>query len=329
MKATAVANSNIALVKYWGKRDDKLILPQNGSISVALDGLSTTTTVEFGPHERDIFILDGRERTEEEAKRVFGQIDLIRERAGIGEKAKIVSENNFPTAAGLASSASGAAALVVAAAAAAGIGLDKKGLSVLARRGSGSACRSISGGFVEWLMGEREDGSDSYGKQIAKPEYWPDFRIITTVVSKTEKHVKSRAGMRQTVKTCPFYGCWLESIGSDLKAVRNGIAEKDIATVGSIAEMNALKMHALMWTTKPSIVYWMPETLKIIQNIVIWRKEGLDCYFTIDAGPQVKIICLKKEVKEIEAKLKECLGKVEISQHAPGGDARPINNHLF
>lgn len=330
MKATAVANSNIALVKYWGKRDKKLILPQNGNISVTLDGLFTTTTVEFDSrYEKDIFVLDGKERTEEEAKRVFSQLDLIRERAGTKERTKVVSENNFPTAAGLASSASGAAALVVAAVGALGLKLDETELSILARRGSGSACRSVSGGFVEWLKGEKPDGSDSYGKRIAGPEHWPEFRIITTVVSRSEKPVKSRAGMVQTVDTCPYYKCWLESVEQDLKAVRDGIMKKDIKAVGAIAEHNALKMHALMWTTKPSIIYWTPETMRIIQNVLAWRRDGMGCYFTIDAGPQVKVICLEKDVKELEARLRGIPGVVEVNSHAPGGPAKLIDKHLF
>ncbi|MBU0530693.1 MAG: diphosphomevalonate decarboxylase, partial [Nanoarchaeota archaeon] len=176
MKASAVANANIALVKYWGKRDKKLMLPNNGSISMTVDGMNTHTTVEFdSKYEKDIVIINGEELQDEDT---FKHIDLIREKAGIQDKAKVVSNNNFPTAAGLASSASGLAALSVAGAKAAGLDLDKKELSMLARRGSGSASRSVYSGFVEWHRGEKDDGTDSYAEQIAPQDHW-DFRMVT------------------------------------------------------------------------------------------------------------------------------------------------------
>ncbi|RLE09431.1 diphosphomevalonate decarboxylase, partial [Candidatus Aerophobetes bacterium] len=290
MKVTAIANSNIALIKYWGKRDPKLMLPQNGSISMTLDGLYTITTVEFHPnYERDILILNGRELSEgKEYEEVVAFLNIVRETAGISEKAKVATENNFPTAAGLASSASGFAALALAASKAAGLNLDKRELSILARRGSGSASRSIEGGFVEWMRGEKEDGSDSYAVQIAPKDHW-DFRMITTIVSTEEKKVKSRAGMAQTVKTCPFYRDWLLTVDEDLKAVREGILNKDFTQVGETAEYNCLKMHATMITTKPPLIYWNPATMEIIHAVQAWREEGLECYFTIDAGPNVKV----------------------------------------
>ncbi|MBU1135432.1 MAG: diphosphomevalonate decarboxylase, partial [Nanoarchaeota archaeon] len=254
MKATAVANSNIALTKYWGKRDSKLMLPQNGSISMTLDGLNTTTTVEFNPtYENDIVILNDQELTDEkDVGEIIKHLDLIREMAGITERVKVVSKNNFPTAAGLASSASGFAALSFAASKAAGLDFDKKELSMLSRRGSGSASRSIEGGFVEWHRGEREDGTDSFAEQIAPKDHW-DFRMVTTIVSIEEKKVKSRAGMAQTLKTCPYYDKWLATVNEDINTVREGIKEKNFTKVGETAEFNSLKMHATMITTKPSI----------------------------------------------------------------------------
>jgi len=167
MKATAIAPSNIALVKYWGKRDEKLILPQNSNISVTLQGLFTTTTVEFdSKHPKDVFILGGIEQSGEEAQRVLETLEMIRGLGGIKLKAKVESVNSFPTAAGLASSASGAAALALAASSAAGLKLSSRDLSIIARRNSGSGSRSVEGGFVEWEKGERADGQDSYGKQL-------------------------------------------------------------------------------------------------------------------------------------------------------------------
>jgi len=331
MKATAIASANIALIKYWGKRDKKLILPQNSSISLTLDDLNTVTTIEFDKkYNQDTFILDGQEfKGGKELEGVVRHLNLIREISGIGDKAKVVSKNNFLTAAGLASSASGFAALSLAATKAVGIDLDSKELSILARRGSGSATRSCLGGFVEWKKGEKGDGTDSFAVQLAKPEYWPEFRMLTTIVSTVKKKVSSREGMAQTVKTSPMYKVWLDTIEEDLEKVRKGILEKDFTLVAKIAEINCLKMHATMLTTRPSIIYWMPATLEIIQAILFWRKEGLESYFTIDAGPQVKVICLKKDVSEIEKKLQNIKGVKKIIICKPGQSPKLSQKHLF
>ena len=330
MKATAVANANIALTKYWGKRDKKLMLPNNGSVSMTVDGMSTKTTVEFSPeYERDIFIINGEEVSEGEAyEETVGHLDLIREMAGIKEKARVMTENNFPTAAGLASSASGLAALSLAGSKAAGLDLDKRELSILARRGSGSASRSIEGGFVEWLRGEKEDGSDSYGVQIAPPDHW-GFRMIAVITSKGEKKIKSRAGMAQTVATCPYYRDWLATVQEDIDAVKQGLKDKDFTRVGSTAELNALKMHATMITTKPPIIYWNPATMRILHSVMDWRDSGLEAYFTMDAGPQVKIMCMEKDVGEITKRVREIEGVEDVVVCRPGGPARLVEEHLF
>ena len=328
-KATAIANANIALVKYWGKRNKELILPYNGSISMTCDGLFTTTTVEFSDkYSQDLVIINDEELKKDE-KDILGHLERIRKMAGIKEKARVVSESNFPVAAGLASSASGLAALTLAAAKAAGLDLNQKELSILARQGSGSACRSIYGGFVEWLKGEKEDGLDSYAKQIVDKNYWPEFRMIVTILTEEKKKVGSRAGMAQTVKTCPYYQGWLKTIEEDLKIVREGILERNFTKVGLRAEYNCLKMHALMMTTKPAIIYWEPATMEIIQNVINWREQGLECYFTIDAGPNVKVLCFQKEEKEIEKRLSRLKGVIKTIITKPGDDAKIIDRHLF
>ena len=345
MKSTAIANANIALVKYWGKRNKELILPYNGSISMTCEGLFTITTAEFSKkYERDLIIINDEKLKIEEDKSsssalagarvkdekdILGQIERIRKMAGIKDKAKLVSETNFPVAAGLASSASGLAAITMAAVKAAGLNLNQKELSILTRQGSGSACRSIFGGFVEWLKGRKEDGSDSYARQIADENYWPEFRIIASILTEKKKKVGSRAGMAQTVETCPYYDGWLKTAEDDLKIIREGILRKDFTSVGTCAEYNCLKMHALMLTTKPAIIYWLPETLEIIHNVISWRDEGLECYFTIDAGPQVKIICLKKDVPEIKKRLENIEGIKKIIVSKPGKGVRLIDKHLF
>src|SRR3989344_3974711 len=330
MKATARANANIALVKYWGKRDDELILPMNGSISVTLSGLNTVTTVEFNEKLRnDVFVLNGVEQKGDERKKLGNHLDLVREKAKIKWNASVESKNNFPTAAGLASSASGFAALSVAAAKAAHLELNEKELSILARMGSGSASRSIHGGFVEWQKGTKKDGSDSYAEQIARPEHWENFRILTTIVSGKEKKVKSRAGMKQTVQTSPMYKGWLETVENDLENVRAGILKKNFSLVGETAEMNALKMHSTMLTTRPAIIYWEPETIEIMHAVQELREEGTECYFTIDAGPQVKVLCLQKNEAIVTARLGEITGLQKIVPCKVGGKAETISEHFF
>ena len=330
MKATAIAPSNIALVKYWGKRDEKLILPQNSNISVTLQGLFTTTTVEFdSKHPKDVFILGGIEQSGEEAQRVLETLEMIRGLGGIKLKAKVESVNSFPTAAGLASSASGAAALALAASSAAGLKLSSRDLSIIARRNSGSGSRSVEGGFVEWEKGERADGQDSYGKQLYPEKHWPEFRILTTIVTTKSKPIKSRAGMAQSVATCPFYGGWLDSIENDLQAVRGGLQARDIAKVGEVAEHNALKMHAVMLATKPAIIYWLPETISVIQKVMELRNNGMKCWFTIDGGPQVKVICLQQEADNIKSELEKVPGVQSVGIHAPGPGAKLVDKHLF
>jgi diphosphomevalonate decarboxylase len=182
---------------------------------------------------------------------------------------------------------------------------------------------------VEWQRGEKEDGTDSFADQIAAPEHWPEFRMVIAITSRKEKKVKSRAGMAQTIKTCPYYTKWVETVNEDLDAVRKGIKEKDFTLVGQTAEHNCLKMHATMITTKPSIIYWNPATMRIIHSIMDWRDGGLECYFTIDAGPQVKVICLERNAGEIAKRLKETEGVEDIIMTKPGQPAMLVDEHLF
>ncbi len=329
MKATAAANANIALVKYWGKRDAKLILPQNGSISMTCDGLSTVTTAEFSDKYDSDTVTINDEDLQKDEKDILGHINRIRELAGIKEKAKVVSQSNFPVAAGLASSASGFAALTLATANAAGLHLTEKELTILSRQGSGSSCRSICQGFVEWQRGSRNDGSDSYAETIADKHYWKEFRIIATIVSEAKKRISSRAGMKQTVETCPYYKDWLSTVERDLDAIRNGIKAKNFSTVGLTAEMNCLKFHALCMTTVPSIIYWIPATLEVIHEVQLMRESGLEAYFTIDGGPQVKVLCLEKDLDEINRRLMELQGVKKTIVCKPGDGARLVEDHLF
>ncbi len=329
MKATATANANIALVKYWGKRSSDPILPQNGSISMTCEGMTTKTTVEFSDKYSEHTVIINDEEFKKDEKDIHGHIDRVCKLAGITQHARVISESNFPVAAGLASSASGFSALTVAACAAAGLKLSPKELSILTRQGSGSACRSIFGGFVEWHRGSKEDGSDSYAEEIATKEYWPDFRMVATIVQASKKPVSSRGGMAQTVVTCPYYKDWLATVDEDLKAVRDGIKARDFEKVGSVAEFNALKMHATMITTKPSIIYWIPATMEIIHAVRQMREDGLQAYFTMDAGPNVKVLCQEKDISEITDRLKDLDGVTNTILCKPGAGAKIVNDHLF
>ncbi|NMC35856.1 diphosphomevalonate decarboxylase [Candidatus Beckwithbacteria bacterium] len=331
LKATAHANISMALVKYWGKRDETLILPQNSNLAITWDQYGSTTTVEFNSsYKRDIFTLDGQEFKEgEEYDRVIGQLNLARKLAKIKLKAKVVSQNEVETQAGLASSASGAAALAAASAKAAGLNLNSKQLSILSRQGSGSSCRSILGGFVEWQKGSKADGSDSYAVQLYDENYWPQLCMLTVVVSTKKKELKTRAGMKQTVATCPFYPCWLATVEQDLKEIKQAIKAKNFTKMGEISEHNALKLHALMLTTKPSIIYWLPETVELIHQVQNWRDEGLEAYFTIDAGPQIKILALEKNVSKIKQRLNKLQGVKKVVTLKPGKGVEYLSRHLF
>lgn len=305
MKYTVRAHSNIALVKYWGKKDSKLKIPLNNSISLTLDSLHTTTSAEISDIDK-VFFSD-HEVTDKEEKKIIDLVDIIRNDFKINKKVIINTKNNFPTASGLASSASGFAALAYAIDKVFELNLSDIEISRYARLGSGSACRSIYGGFSEWLKGDKEDGSDSYAIQIKDENYW-DISMLVIIVDDNKKDKGSTEGMDLTVKTCPFYPAWLETIEKDLNEVRDGIIKKDLEKVGLVMEHNCLKMHATMMTTQPSIIYWKPATLKIIQMVKDLRENGINCYFTIDAGANVKILCENYDVNKIKMYLKDTNG---------------------
>ncbi|MBD3202672.1 diphosphomevalonate decarboxylase [Candidatus Woesearchaeota archaeon] len=330
MKASAKANPNFALVKYWGKRDEKLKLPQNSSISLTVSDFFTHTTIEFSEkYERDELVLNKKKYLpkNKEYENIKEFLNQARKISGTSLRAKVVSKNNFPTSAGFASSASGFSALATAVNQALSLKLGKKGLSILARMGSGSASRSIFSGFSEWKKGKKKDGSDCFAVQLKDNNYWNDIRIIACIISKKKKSIKSRKAMRETVKTSPMYGCWLENIENDLEKTRHAIEKKDFSLLGKTAEHNCLKMHSLMWTTIPPIIYQEPKTIEIIKKVFEMRDNGLECYFTMDAGPQVKILCLRRSVPAI---IENILGIAkERFVLKPGRGARVSQNHLF
>lgn len=319
-EAVATANANVALAKYWGKRDETLNLPYTGSISVTLAGLNTTARVRFDADcKRDRIVMNGEEVDGVEGQRVRSFLDLVRQRAERHAHAEVEVATNFPVAAGLASSASTFAALALAASHALGLSLPPRELSALARRGSGSAARSVFGGFVEWLPGEASDGSDSCAVQLAPPEHWP-LGVVVAITEPGRKRVGSRAGMAYALKS-PFFPAWLESHDADLDAVRQGILGRDLATTGRAAEANCLKMHAVSLAASPPLLYWNPSTLGVIRRVAQLRQEGTEAYFTIDAGPQVKVICPLPQRDTVAAAIRQVDGVQRVLLSEPGGGA--------
>jgi len=292
--ATALACANIALIKYWGKRDPILNLPAVGSISLTLDALQTKTRVIYNPElNQDLLTINNSEATDAQTKRVQKFLDIVRAKYGFREYATVISDNNFPTGAGLASSASAFAALSMAATCAAGQKMTKKDLSLLSRRGSGSAARSIYGGIVEMQTGEDPKGEKDYAIQLATPDYW-GLRVLILITSAEEKKIGSTEAMNLSAETSPYYQQWVISAKSDLHEMKQAIQDKDFEKLGELSEFSALKMHALPLTSRPSVIYWNSGTLDLIEEVRILRQQGIPAYFTMDAGPQVKVITLSE-----------------------------------
>ncbi|QIS12791.1 diphosphomevalonate decarboxylase [Nocardia arthritidis] len=305
-EGTAVAHPNIALVKYWGKRDESMFLPVTGSLSMTLDIYPTTTTVRLTAGPADVVVLNGNTATGTAHSRVERFLDMIRGKAGRDERAEVISTNTGPTGAGLASSASGFAALAAAAAAAYGLNVDGRELSRLARRGSGSACRSIFGGFVVWHAGEG-DGEAGDRSSYAEPIDGDvlDPALVVAVVDNAAKAVSSRDAMRLTCATSPFYRPWAEASAVDLDEMRMAIARRELSAVGEIAERNALGMHASMLMARPSIRYLSPQSVAILDRVLALRADGVAAYATIDAGPNVTVLCARSDTPRVDAALRE------------------------
>lgn len=319
MKATAKAHTNIALIKYWGKRNDALILPTNSSLSLTLDGFYTTTSVEFKKElTEDVFELDEKIVTGVAYDRVTSYLDLIRSFARTDLQAEVHSTNAVPTAAGFASSASGFAALAAASAKALDLNMTDTDLSRLTRQGSGSACRSIYGGFVQWEEGTRDDGLDSYAIPIAPKDHW-DVRVAAVVLTAHEKDISSRVGMKRTVDTSVFYQGWLDNVPHDLSEIKDGIQAKDFEKVGSIAEANCLKMHATTLGASPPFTYWHDTTMTVMQTVQALRDKGIPAYFTIDAGPNVKVLYLPEHEEKVQQTLRSTPGVTDVILSRAGG----------
>ena len=327
LSVTARAGTNIALVKYWGKRDATLNLPATGSLSLTLANFGSETRVRFAPDASpdggDRIALDGKPADPHFAARVSRFLDLIRHEARVGLPAEVATCNSVPTAAGLASSAAGFAALALAASRAAGMNLAPSDLSALARHGSGSAARSIFGGFVEMAAGTLGDGSDACAQALLPAGAW-DVRLVVAITSDGPKAIASSEAMELTAKTSPYYAGWLQAVPQDLAAARAAVVAQDLAGLGCVAERSAMRMHACAMAADPPILYWNAATLAAMETVRRLRAAGTQAFFTIDAGPHVKVLCAARDAALVEPALAATPGVVRTLVLAPGPGAEVV-----
>jgi diphosphomevalonate decarboxylase len=332
-KATAVAHSNIALVKYWGKRNEALVLPWQSSLSVTLAPLEVKTTVAFsaqqGGAQQDEVHINGKEAKGSERARVIALADVLRKGMPQLGAVCVHSEGNFPASAGLASSAAAFAALALALRSAAGLPTDVKATSLLARLGSGSACRSVQGGICVWHRGEREDGADSFARQHFTAQHWPSLRMVAVILNREEKAVKSRDGMRSAAETSPYYSAWTNAAEADIAPALKAIDARDLEQLGALAERNAWRMHATSFAADPPLSYMKPSTLAMLLALEEERQRGTPVWFTLDAGPNPVLLTEEAHVPKVLA-FAGRFSPLETVVCHPGGDARLLSEgHLF
>lgn len=325
MKSTSIAPSNIAFIKYWGRKDETLRLPENGSISMNLSNLLTTTTVEFSSKfKKDSLTYNGSEE-EIKGNRAIVHIDRIRKLANIVTPVKIVTTNNFPSGTGLSSSASGYAALTLAGVSAAGLKLSEKELSILARQGSGSACRSIPDGFVEWRDGNTSEESFAYS--LYPKEYW-DIVDVVAVVSTEVKEVPTSEGQKGAQES-QFFEVRRKNMPQKIEECKNLLLKKNFESFGELLESEALELHSIMLTSHPSLIYLLPETLRIMRLVKKWRSEGLQVYFTLNTGQNIHLIAEGKDEDRLVEKLKELPFVMKVITNNPSDGAKLSETHLF
>ncbi|HJX65779.1 MAG TPA: diphosphomevalonate decarboxylase [Polyangia bacterium] len=328
LSVTARAGTNIALVKYWGKRDETLNLPATGSLSLTLANFGSETMVRFAPDAEspdggDRITLDGAPAPSRFAERVKRFLDLIRHEARVGLPAEVATRNSVPTAAGLASSAAGFAALALAASRAAGMNLAPPELSALARQGSGSAARSIFGGFVEMAPGTQRNGGDACAQALLPEDAW-DVCLVVAITADGPKAIASSEAMQLTAKTSPYYAGWLQAVPEDLAAARAAVMAQDLARLGHVAERSAMRMHACAMAADPPILYWNAATLATMETVRRLRATGTNAFFTIDAGPHVKILCAARDAALVEPALAATPGVLRTLVLAPGPGAEVL-----
>jgi diphosphomevalonate decarboxylase len=322
---TARANPNIAFIKYWGNTDNDLRLPANGSISMNLDSLETCTTVIFEDSLRsDEIKINGKTAGNKAATRVGKMLNEVRNLAGIRLYARVESQNNFPTGAGIASSASAFAALALASTRAAGLLLDEMDLSRLARRSSGSACRSIPGGFVEWNAGSGD--MDSYALSIAPSESWALADCIA-IINSGQKSIGSTEG-HALAWTSPLQDARVKDAPRRLEICRHAILAQDFEALSEIVELDSNLMHAVMMTSRPPLFYWHSTTLTVMQEVRKARAKGMPVCYTVDAGPNVHVICSGRAGAETAQMVKDIPGVLDVRLAHVGGPAKIMENSI-
>lgn len=315
---TAQSHPNIAFIKYWGNCEPEARIPANGSISMNLDGLHSRLEVTFDPSlEGDELVLNGQLTSGDALQRVSDHLDRVRRLAGINTFAHVDGSNNFPMGTGIASSASAFAALSLAASKAAGLDLDQRALSQLARQGSGSACRSVPGGYVEWLVSGCE--VDSYAVSIAPPEHWQLVDCVA-IVSREHKATGSTEG-HSLAYTSPLQVGRVDDAPRRLDICRSAILQRDFDALAEIMELDSNMMHAVMMTSTPRLIYWAAATLSIMGEVVSWRNSGVPACYTIDAGPNVHVITLAEQAEGVVERLKAIPGVLDVLTAPPGGPA--------
>jgi len=320
---SALAHPNIAFIKYWGLKDEALRLPANDSLSMNIGCLSTRTSVTLDPDlAADTLILNGEPATGKALTRVQQFLDRVRRLSGAPTHAHVESENNFPIGAGVASSASGFAALALAATTVYDLALSEKELSSLARFGSGSACRSIPDGFVEWVTDPQS--GDSFARSIAPAGHWQIMDCIA-ILSDQHKPVGSEAGMH-LASTSPLQAARVLDAPRRMDICRQAILARDFAALAQVTELDSNLMHAVMMTSEPPLYYWHAQTLEILKAVRDWRSsEGLPVAATVDAGPNVHVLCLPEALPEILARLRRFPGVQEVLKGLPAGPARLLD----
>ncbi len=320
---TAVAHPNIALAKYWGKRSFGHNLPAVPSLSVTLAGMSTRTTVTFDDAlATDELVLNGKPAAGDEVARVTGLLDRVRSRTGNTRRARVESANDFPTASGLASSASAFAALATAACAAAGLDLDRSTLSDLARRTSVSAARSLFGGFCELRAGREGDESLS-AAEVAAKDHW-DLAVVVAVTREGPKDVGSTEGMKHTSMTSPYFPGWVDAAPALFDTVKRGLLARDFSIMGPAVEQSALAMHAAALAAAPATIYFTGATVEAVLEVRRMRQSGLEGYLTIDAGPHVKVVTRGSDAAAVAARMEQVPGVLRTIVARPGDGARVV-----
>ncbi|AXR43448.1 diphosphomevalonate decarboxylase [Pediococcus pentosaceus] len=320
----ARAHTNIALLKYWGKINSDLILPANDSISLTLDKFYTDTEVTFSDeYTSNLFYLNHQLIDVKKMQRINRVLEAVKSEFGYQGFAKIESKNHVPTAAGLASSASGMAALAGAAVSALGSHTDLTNLSRLARLGSGSASRSVFGGIVHWHRGY--DHQSSFAEQIVSEDQI-DLNMVTIVIDRRQKKVKSTLGMQHTASTSPFYPAWVEATNQAIPEMISAVQNNDFTKIGELAEHSAAMMHATTLSSKPAFTYFAPETIQAIKLVEQLRESGIECYYTIDAGPNVKVLCQSKNITRVKRFFASYFDQDQLVVAKPGSGIKFTKN---